>query len=408
MDILIEESNESLWAAALQDGRLIGLEVDPTFEEVRSGSIYWAKVKTIDAALDAVFVDLDGENTGILYNKDLRIENKDGSFSKGGDKAIGKVLQPGQMITVQAKTAFMPNNAYDYTNQESKLAQLSMDVTLPGRHLIYCPMTQENKVSVRVRDKALRKTMKTMLDQLEDVQSCILRAAAADMQTDVLMREGKILREAWSQIQAYLTGDDAALIMRGPDAIQRILGDHALQTIDRIEVVVMDHFNLAEEWCSVFAPDLVTKIEPVEIDDATQDLALYHHRDIIGQIEDLFQAYAVLPGGGNIIIQETAALTAIDVNKGGDKRSHLAVNIDAAKEACRQMRLRNLGGIVMIDFLRANNKTDDKKLIEALEEEIHKDPCTIQFHGKTALGLYELTRKRRTPPLQDRFEDSIE
>ena len=133
MDILIEESDGSLWAAALQDGRLEGLEVDPAFEEVRSGSIYWARVKTIDAALDAVFVDLDGDNTGILYNKDVRIKNKDGTYKKGGDIAIGKVLRPGQMVTVQANSAYLPTDSYDYINRESKLPQVSMDVTLPGR-----------------------------------------------------------------------------------------------------------------------------------------------------------------------------------------------------------------------------------------------------------------------------------
>lgn len=408
MDILIEESDQSLWAAALDGGRLVGLEVDPAFEEVRWGSIYWAKVKTIDAALDAVFVDLDGENTGILYNKDVRIKQSDGTFKKGGEKAIGKTLQPGDMITVQAKSAYLPADTYDYDKHESKLAQMSMDITLPGRHLIYCPMMQENRISMRVRDKMLRKNMRAMLNQLGDIQGCILRAAAADMQTDVLIREGKILREAWNQMQQFLEGSEAALIMNGPDAVQRILSDNATHTIDRIEVVIMDHFQVVEEWCSVFAPDLVTKIEPVEIDNATEDLALYHYRDIIGQIENLFQTYAVLEGGGNIIIQETAALTAIDVNKGGDKRSHLAVNIDAAKETCRQIRLRNTGGIIMIDFLRLNGKADEGKLIAALETEIQKDPCTIQFHGKTALGLYELTRKRRTPPLQARFDGVIE
>ena len=408
MDILIEEYDGSLWAAGLQDGRLSGLEVDPAYEEVRWGSIYWAKVKTIDAALDAVFVDLDGENTGILYNKDVRIKQKNGSFKKGGEKAIGKVLQPGDMICVQAKMAFMSADSYDYMTQESKLPQVSMDITLPGRYLIFCPMMAENRISVRVRDKNLRKNMQSMLDELGDIQGCILRAAAADMQTDVLMREGKILREAWSQMQQYLEGQEAALIMLGPDAVQRILSDNAFYTIDRIEVVVMDHLNLVEEWCSVFAPDLVTKIEPVEIDGATQDLALYHYRDIIGQIEDLFHPYAILPNGGNIILQETAALTAVDVNKGGDKRSHLAVNIDAAKEVCRQMRLRNTGGIIVVDFLKTNNKKDEDKLLEVLEAEIQKDPCTVQIHGKTALGLYELTRKRRTPPLQDRFEGDLD
>ena len=407
MDILIEESDGNLWAAALHDGRLEALEIDSAFEEVRWGSIYWAKVKTVDAALDAVFVDLDGDNTGILYNKDVRIENKDGTFKKGGAVAIGKTLPPGSMIAVQAKTAYMSKDTSTHQDRESKLAQVSMDISLPGRYIIFCPMLGENRISVRIRDKPLRKAMLNMLNEMEDVQGCILRAAAANMQTDVLVREGKILREAWEQMQTHLEGNSPCLIMLGPDAIERILSDQAMHQIEHIEIVIMDHFNLVEDWCTLFAPDLVTKITPLELDNAEDDLALYHHRDIIGQIEGLFQAYAMLPRGGNIIIQETAALTAVDVNKGGDKRSHLAVNIDAAKEACRQMRLRNTGGIVIIDFLRSQNKKDEAKLIIALEQEIQKDPCTIQFHGKTALGLYELTRKRRTPPLQERFESNI-
>lgn len=407
MDILIEEQERSLWVAALQDARLEGLEIDAAHEEVRWGSIYHAKVKTIDAALDAVFVDLDGDNTGILYNRDVRIRDKKGRYKKGGDKAIGKVLQPGDMVTVQAKTAYLPKGPEAQSHQENKIPQVSMDITLPGRYLIFCPAEEENRLSVRIRDKGLRKKMMRMLSQMDDVRGCILRAAAADMQTDVLLREGKILREAWDQMQKYLEGSEPNLIMLGPDAIQRTLSDQAINPIERIEIVIMDHFHLVEDWCTIFAPDLVTRIEPVELENATEDLALFHYRDIMGQIEDLFQSYVILPGGGNVIIQDTAALTAVDVNKGGDSGSHLAVNIEAAREICRQMKLRNTGGMIVVDFLKTQNKKDEGKLIAALEEEMMKDPCTVQFHGKTALGLYELTRKRRTPPLQDRFEPGI-
>src|SRR5690606_37205081 len=147
----------------------------------------------------------------------------------------------------------------------------------------------------------------------------------------------------------------------------------AIRQIDTIEIVTMDHYTLVEEWCSIFAPDLVTKIEPIEIDNASEDLALFHERDIIGQIEDVCQTYTLLPGGGNIIIQETAALTAVDVNKGGDKRSHLAVNIEAAQELARQIKLRNTGGIVVVDFLKSHNKKDEQKLLAALENAINLD-----------------------------------
>ena len=404
MDILIEEFEGSMWTAALTAGRLEGLEVDPVDEEVRWGSIYWAKIKSIDKELDAVYLDLDGFNTGLLFNNDVRWIDKKGKVHKGGDEAIGKRFKAGDMIAVQAKTAYLPRDHDDYKAQEYKTPQMSMDITLPGRYLIYCANMDCNRISTRIRDKKLRKQLHKMMDSLEDIQGCILRMAAAHTQSDMLIREGRILKGAWEEIQSYFQGKEPGLIALGPDAIQRTLSDHAAQQIERIEVVTMDHFKHVEEWCSIFAPDLVTKIEPIELDNATEDLALFHYRDIIGQIEDLFQPYALLPGGGNIIIQGTAALTAIDVNRGGSNDSHLGINIEAAKEAARQIRLRNCGGIIVVDFLKSKDRKTQGQLIAALEEAINEDPCTVQIHGITALGLIELTRKRRTPPLEDRFE----
>jgi len=404
LDILIEELEGSLWAAALDKGRLEGLEVDPGHEEVRWGSIYWAKVKTIDKSLDAVFLDLDGDNTGILYNSDVRWIDKNNKIHKGGAESITKRFKAGDMVAVQAKTAYLPNNSDDYTGSENKTPQMSMDITLPGRYLIFCSMMDCNRISQRIRNKKLRKQLHKMMENLEDIQGCILRLAAAHTQSDVLIREGKILKGAWEEIQTYFTGTDPGLIALGPDAIQRSLSDHAAQQIERIEIVTMDHFKHVEEWCSIFAPDLVTKINPIELDNADEDLALFHERDIIGQIEGLLQPYAILPNGGNIIVQGTAALTAVDVNKGGCKDSNLGVNIAAAKEVARQLRLRNCGGAIVIDFLKSQDKKDQGKLIAALEAAINEDPCTVQIHGITALGLIEMTRKRRTPPLIDRFQ----
>ena len=197
MDILIEEEEGRIWAAALKDGKLDGLEIEPALEEVRWGSIYWAKVKSIDAALDAVFLDLDGFNTGILYNSDTRQQDDDGRFVKGGAKAIGKTYKAGDMIAVQAKSAYIPKDFDDYASAETKTPQMSMDISLPGRYLIYCPLMEMNRVSTRIRDKKMRKQLIKMQDELEDINGCILRLAAADTQTDVLMREGKILSSAW-------------------------------------------------------------------------------------------------------------------------------------------------------------------------------------------------------------------
>ncbi len=406
MDILIEEFEENIWAIALDNGLIEGIEIDPPHENVRWGSVYWAKVKRIDASLDAAFLDLDGENTGILYNQDTRIKNKNGEYSKGGAKPIGKFLHPGDMILVQAKTAYL-SSSDGYEDLENKNAQMSMDITISGRYLIYCATgctnSSKNTISSRVRGKSEREKMQKMIDSIEDINGFILRCSAANLQTEILKREASILKDMWLQISEFLKGNNPSLIMLGPDSIQRTLSDKAINPIGRIEVVTMDHFAQVEDWCSIFAPDLMTKITPLKLDDAARDLALLEHRDLLGQIEALFHEYAFLPSGGNIIIQETAALCAIDINKGGDKRSYLAINIEAAHEIMRQIRLRNIGGIIIIDFLKMNKK-DEKLLLKELNKSINKDPCTIQIHGLTKLGLMEITRKRRTPPLNKRFD----
>ncbi len=402
MEILIDEMDASLWVAALdRNGRLEGLEIDPEHEEVRWGSVYLAKVRRIDATMDAAFVDLDGTNTGLLFNADVRVNDAEGKPVKGGDKPIGKLLAPGQMVTVQAKSGYILPESNDAL--ELKSPKVSMNITLPGRYLIFAPMTQENQISQRIRDKKLRGQLLEMMRSLEDMQGCILRSAALNTQTDVLARECRLLREMWKQIQQYLTGSEPQLIMLGPNAIQRTLSDHSAKVISSIEIVTMEQFEAVEEWCELFGPDLVTKINPIELENPYADLSLFFYRDIMGQIEKMFQPQAALSGGGNIIIEQTSALTAIDINRGSDRGSNLSVNLEAAAEIARQIRVRNLGGIIIADFLKLKTKKDEGILIAEMEKFFNEDPCTVHIHGLTSLGLMEISRDRRAPQLLEKI-----
>ncbi len=404
MDIMIEEMDGGLWVAATERGRLQGLEIDPGNEDVRWGSIYWAKVARIDKAMDAAFVTLDADNEGILHNKDVRIAGSDGTFRKGGDVAIGKLLKPGQMVAVQAKSGYLKHPDEFEFIREDKAPKVSMDLTIPGRFLVYAPMMPGNQVSSRIRDKALRDNMMAMMDGFAPLKGFILRAASENTQFDILLREAKILEATWQDIRPKLGGDAPHLILQGPDAFRRTIGDQALSNIERIETVTMDRFKEAEEWCETFGPDLVPKIRPVDIEEPDAELALFDYRGLLGDIEDLFQEYALLPSGGSMVIQQTSALTAIDVNRGADERSAMTVNIEAAEENARQIRLRNTGGIIMIDFLKLNKKADQDALLTRLRDIFDTDPCTVQVHGLTSLGLAEITRKRRTPSLTERID----
>lgn len=405
MDIMVEELDGGLWVAATKGGRLQGLEVDPGREDVRWGSVYLARVNRIDKAMDAAFVQLDGDNEGLLHNADLRFAGPDGNIVKGGAIAIGKTLQPGQMIAVQAKSGYL-RQEYDFEFiREDKCPKVSMDITLPGRFLVYAPFLDGNQVSSRIRDKKLREQMMEMLKGFDPLKGIILRAAAEDTQFDILLREAKILQGVWQKLHPRFSGDKPTLLVQGADALQRTLGDQAGQNIETIEVVTMDRYRQIEQWCETFGPDLVPKITPVELEDPQAELALFDHRGLLGDIEDLFQEYALLRSGGSLIIQSTAALTAIDVNRGGDDRAAIDINLEAAIEIARQIRLRNIGGIVMIDFLKLPKKEEQKAFLKALGPIFDTDPCTVQIHGLTALGLLEITRKRRTPPLSERLDN---
>lgn len=402
MDILVDESAGSLWVATVANNKLTGLEIDPYEEEVRYGTIYWAEVIRIDKSLDAAFVNLDGENTGLLHNADILIDGQ-----RGGNDAIGKHLKAGDLITVQAKEGYLPRQDNVDLTMEDKSARVSMNITLPGRYLIYCPHSPEKRISRRITDKKQRKQLTKMLDSVENIDGCILRASAANVQTDILIRESKILQEIWEQIQQFMEGGEIGPIMLGPDAFQRTLGDQAGQVIQSIDIVTMERYQDAEEWCEIYAPDLVTKVTPVELPDKNLELGLFDFRDMLDQIDGLFQPYIIMKGGGNIIIEETAALTAIDINRGSDTRAKQTLNLEAIREIGRQIRLRNIGGIIIVDLLKVKNKKEHEELITALKEMAAHDPCTVQIHGITALGLAEITRKQRTPSLQDRIDTTL-
>ncbi len=398
MDVLIEDLDGSLWCVAKdKKNRIQNLEIDPYTEIIRWGSIYMAKIIRIDASQNAAFVDLGHGFEGILYLKDVRLDGK--PSPKG--KKIGQVLTAGQMIMVQVKTPHNPTGQDEETIEAGKLSRLSMDIALQGRYVIYTPFSDENRISKRITDKDLRKNLKAMLKDVKGLEGCILRSSAANCQTDMLTRECKILKAIWDSLLEYDGEAEPTLLMLGPNAMQRTLADLAGGRIQSISVATMDIFEETEEWCDLFAPDLMTKIEPRAAENTRTGMGLFEIHDLIGQFEGLLKPYILLRSGGSVIIEPTTAMTVIDVNSGADKNT-MNANLEAAKEIARQLRIRNIGGIIMADFINMK-KVDEKKIVEALEKAFVEDPCTTKCHGVTELGIFEISRQRRTPTLEEKL-----
>lgn len=399
MDILIEDLDGSLWTVAVdKKNKIQNLEIDPFEEIIRWGSVYMAQVTRIDASNDAAYVDLGFGFDGYLPLKDVRI---DGALPPKGKK-IGQVLTSGQLIMVQVKTPHNPTGQDDDDLVEVKASRVSMDIALAGRFMIYTPFSNENRVSKRIENKNLRKNLKSMLKSIDDIQGCILRSSAAHCQTDVLVREGKILKAMWDSLSEFDGEDEPTLLMLGQNSMQRTLGDLAANQVDSIFVSTDEMLEDTEEWCDLLAPDLMTKIKPQAAENTRSGMGLFEVRDLIGQFEQLLNPYVILPSGGSIIIEDTAAMTVVDVNSGADKNK-LNTNLEAAKEIARQIRIRNIGGIVMADFISMKNKKQQEQVIKALDEALSDDPCTATCHGVTELGVFEISRQRRTPTLEDKL-----
>jgi Rne/Rng family ribonuclease len=405
MDILIDEMEGGLWVGAARDRRLHALEIDPAEEWVRAGAIYRAKVVRINTRLNAAFVDLDGINHGMLNLGDVMRKNRDTPKAD----AVGKVLQPGDSVLVQAKDGVIPQGLDDDAPppEAGKAPRVSMYLALPGRFLVYMPRESGNKISSRIRDKDLRARLKTMLDELNAYKGCILRAAAANVQTDVLLREADILNEMWLQIAADNMGSAPQQLAEGPGALQRVLGDTAASNIQSLKIVTYEQYEDAEDFCSVFAPDLVPRIEPVELADPFADLALFIYHELMSELRQLRRPAVPLPGGGRIIIESTTAMTTIDVDRADDSHSNLSIMLEAAEEIARQLRLRNLGGAVLVDALRLKSGKQRTQVINAFSEAVQYDACTVQVHGFTNTGMLELTRERRAPPMAQRLPEGF-
>lgn len=397
LDIVVEDLNGSLWVAAFEKNRIASLEIDPYAEIVRWGSVYWAKVTRIDKALNAAFVDMGYDLVGMLPASEIP------GLKKG--TPIGKKLRSGQMVMVQVKTARQPEeneNGVDDRPDSAKASKVSMDIALQGRFLIYTPLSPGNRISRRIRDPQTRKQLMAMSKSIKVVNGCILRASAAHTQTEQLIREAKIQRAIWDSLQMFTSDADPALLMLGPDALQRVLADFATSRIGAIQIADDERGEEANNWCDLYAPELMQKLESRQVTGTRNGMGLMEAHDLLGQIEGLVKPYAIMSNAGTLLIQETALGTTIDVNVPAGINL-AAANHEAAEEIARQIRLRNLGGIILIDFAGPKDAGTQRRLTAQLQKAFDLDPCTVELHGVTKTGLFEVTRHRRTPSLMDRI-----
>lgn len=382
-EIFIDRSGPLLRAAVVEGGDLTDLHLDHENRPSLLGSIFLGRVERIVPGLEAAFIDLGAGRTGFLPASDVRPLG-------GRNTRIGSLLRGGQPVLVQVKT--------DAVGEKGPA--LTMDVTLPGRFLVHAPLGRGLAISKRIAQGGNgqspgRAELAKRLAAVTVGEGWIARAGAVDATPERLEAEVEALVLQWRAVEQAAAGVSApAQLAAGPDAARRAIVEQGGRRWSRIAVADPATADALLRWSREAAADLVPVIEragPGLFDTA---------HDLDSQIARLTVPRVPLRGGGSLVIERTEALTVVDVNA-GDRATPLAVNLAAAAEIARQLRLRNVGGIVVVDFVNMAGKGDAERVVQALSTAVADDPAQTHVYGMSRLGLVEITRARRGSALLD-------
>jgi ribonuclease G len=398
-DIVINATKHESRIAVLDESQVVELWVERTRHRTIVGNIYKGRVTKVLPGMQSAFVDLGLERDAFLYVSDV-IEDLEEYESESSEElqlddvshrpetSISDLLREGQEILVQVSKDTIAG----------KGARITTHITLPGRFLVYMPTVNHIGVSRRIEDEEERTRLKGILDSIraQGQGGFIVRTAGEQRQEDEFRADLKYLTDLWEQIKRR--GEKASAptaIHHDLDLILRTIRDVLSPEFKTVWVDSVDEYQRIVEFLDQIQPQLVSRVRLYR-----RDEPIFEDFGIEPEIAKALKSKVWLKSGGYIVINQTEALVAIDVNTGkyvGKKNLEETVfktNVEAAKEIVRQIRLRDLGGIIVLDFIDMEDPANRARLFEALEVEIRKDRSKTKILQISEFGLIEMTRKR--------------
>jgi len=397
--ILISAAPGETRIAEMSKGRLAAIGIHRTGAETRVGDVYIGRVEAVIHNLQAAFVDIGEERAGFLGLAEARPMPHFGRDNEPDD-AIGDYVNEGDRILVQVTR----------DAEEDKGAKLTARVSLSGRDLVFTPQGSGINISRRITDSAERDRLTGILENMlaadagdqDALGGFIVRTAAAEAHDEDIAAEAGRLRARWLDIEAARDqAQGIAAVHRDAPPALRILRERGGT---ELESIVVDDAVLFAEM-QAFVADEMPDLAEILIRH-TGAAPLFEAEGVEEMIEAALDVFVPLPSGGNILISETPALIAVDVNTGsadfgGRDRTNLEVNKEAAREIARQMVLRNLSGLIIVDLVSMRRRDAQDELGEVFAAALAGDPQHPNLVGFTRLGLAELTRRRAGASLQE-------
>ena len=392
--MLINATQKEELRVALVDGqRLFDLDIESPGHEQKKANIYKGKITRVEPSLEAAFVDYGAERHGFLPLKEIAREYFPDDYVFQGRPNIRDILNEGQEVIVQVNKEERGN----------KGAALTTFVSLAGSYLVIMPNNpRAGGISRRIEgdERTELKEALSSLDVPEGV-GLIVRTAGVGKSPEELQWDLKVLLHHWEAIkQASQSRPAPFLIHQESDVIVRAIRDYLRRDIGEILIDSPKVFEKAKEHIKLVRPDFINRVKLYQ-----GEVPLFSHYQIESQIESAFQREVRLPSGGSIVIDVTEALTAIDINsarstRGGDiEETALNTNLEAADEIARQLRLRDLGGLVVIDFIDMTPVRHQREVENRIRDAVRQDRARIQISRISRFGLLEMSRQRLSPSL---------
>lgn len=394
--MLINATQQEELRVALVDGqRLFDLDIESPGHEQKKSNIYKGKITRVEPSLEAAFVDYGAERHGFLPLKEISREYFPADYVFNGRPNIKDIIKEGQEVIVQVSKEERGN----------KGAALTTFISLAGSYLVLMPNNpRAGGISRRIEGDE-RLELKEALDCLEvpDDVGLIVRTAGVGKSPEELQWDLKVLLHHWEAIKKAADSRPAPfLIHQESDVIVRAIRDYLRRDIGEILIDNKKIFEKAKNHIRLVRPDFINRVRLYE-----GEVPLFSHYQIESQIESAFQREVRLPSGGSIVIDVTEALTAIDINssrstRGGDiEETALNTNLEAADEIARQLRLRDLGGLIVIDFIDMTPVRHQREVENRIREATRQDRARIQFGRISRFGLLEMSRQRLSPSLSE-------
>jgi ribonuclease G len=395
--------------ALLVDGVLEKFEIERHDADRMVGGIFKGRVKNLDPGLKAAFVDIGYSKNAFLHYWDMlpaaadssvevvRVNKKKNTLPAGQEptvKDIPNLYPPGSEIVIQVTKGPIG----------TKGPRTTTNLSLPGRYLVLTPFSDSCGISRKIEDPKERQRLRTMVNGLTipEGMGVIVRTAGEGKRSVYFVRDLHILLRTWAQIQEKIKNERApACVYQEPDIVERTVRDFLTEDVDRVLIDNVDDHARCQASVAQISQRSKGKIAVYK-----DSIPIFERFNIERQIEQTFQRKVGLPSGGEIIIDETEALIAIDVNTGSHKNKAsdeknviYSVNLEAAVEAARQIRLRNLGGLIIIDFIDMKERRHRNGVYEKLCEAMAEDKAKNHILPISQLGILQMTRQRQQESL---------